>query len=714
MLTQITNMLGLPQPAQTKDTAAPSDEGADFGEVFVEGDQNSVPTEPETTTQDVEVSTETSSEEEEGTGGEETGMATDDPVPTQDPDPAPLPTALGEASKDVPANRSQDLLGAQNRVEPVRTRRMQNMVEAARAMQKRIDAADASKQPVSIPAQQPVPGGAVVETSASVPPSQNRKAKPSLPIFEQKQLGAFVPEKVPALVRKVQRVTPAQVASAQPDEAQGQMTPVANKKASKSPEPAVGRSALLAMAQAQASTIQTSTMPTRATPTQSVQPTRPLAEHSATSTGARVVTVETHNIAPAPETVHVTTKTPQTPEAEQRTQAQQDVTVTPRFSEGEVAVWSRSTPENTVTSLGQAKAEPQPVVSVDSVRGRDSIQAIRPETVSQVSAQSAAAAVDELADLDAMLARMPQPAQVTVSEPIEATPPSVLQPSVTLAAVASPAAMSTASPVSIPSTPLDPMPVPPSQPAVMAQVTVPTPPPAAPTPAIETPQLDVEPEAEPEPTVPAKQGFVPTDMQVRVRTSAAAQKIDIRDMQPGGDFFRNANVSGPSFMEQQTEAELSEVSFTNSTAESRVQSGSYTAQAVQMARAETAAVVRQIADQIPRLSQTGTVEIALSPEELGSVRMQMVQGESGLTVLVQAERPETLDLMRRNIDQLAQDLADAGYENTAFEFADDQGSDQGAGQGGQGSGDPSSAEAQTATPMSVNPAAMNDGLDIRV
>ncbi|MCV6610332.1 MAG: flagellar hook-length control protein FliK, partial [Amphritea sp.] len=73
--------------------------------------------------------------------------------------------------------------------------------------------------------------------------------------------------------------------------------------------------------------------------------------------------------------------------------------------------------------------------------------------------------------------------------------------------------------------------------------------------------------------------------------------------------------------------------------------------AAQAARSDGAAVMRQIAENLQKMSD-GRVEIRLSPEELGSVRLQLHQGESGLTVTVQAERPETLDLMRRNIDQL--------------------------------------------------------------
>jgi hypothetical protein len=674
MLTQITNMLGLPQPAQTKDTAAPSDEGVDFGEVFVEGDQNSAPTEADIAAQDVETSSETTSEEEDEIV-EETVDA-----PAEDPDTAQVPMALGEAPKDVSevtTNRAQDSLTAQNRVEPLRSRRMQNMVEAARAMQKRLDAAEASKQPARAAQDTAVRSGAsVAEIPGSGSQRQNRKAAPKLPIFEQKQLGAFVPEKVPALVSKVPRATPVATAQpiAPPQATAADSTPIKSDTVA-SGETAVGRSTLLAMAQAQSASIGQAQAKT-ATP-------RP--DLFATPKAARIPSDVTTVEAPksvVEQSVASTSRIEAAPQTASANLLQDTLNAAPR-AEGQVASGTRvdagplSEPEIASASPAAAQIEPQRAVSEGPVPGRESVQPI-PEMHAdpRVATLQVSASSDELPDLDMMLARMPQGAQ-------PATPPAV------------------------PSAPV-------SQPAVMAQISVPTPPPAAPVPAIEPAQPEPEAELELVPPASPKQGFAPTDMQVRVRTSAAAQKIDLRDMQPGGEFFRNANLSGSSFMEQQTEAELSEMTFTGNTTEARVQSSSYTAQAVQMTRAETAAVVRQVADQIPRLSQTGTVEIALSPEELGSVRMQMVQGESGLTVVVQAERPETLDLMRRNIDQLAQDLAEAGYENTAFEFADGDGSDQSAGQGGQGSGDQTGADAADATSLSVNPAAMNDGLDIRV
>ncbi len=65
-----------------------------------------------------------------------------------------------------------------------------------------------------------------------------------------------------------------------------------------------------------------------------------------------------------------------------------------------------------------------------------------------------------------------------------------------------------------------------------------------------------------------------------------------------------------------------------------------------------------------------TLDVHLNPEELGRVRLRISPSESGLSVVVLAERGETLDLLRRNIDMLARDFAEIGYEGATFDFAE--------------------------------------------
>ena len=111
------------------------------------------------------------------------------------------------------------------------------------------------------------------------------------------------------------------------------------------------------------------------------------------------------------------------------------------------------------------------------------------------------------------------------------------------------------------------------------------------------------------------------------------------------------------------------------------------------------------------------VELTLNPEELGRVRMTLHATDSGMAVQLIVERPETLDLLRRNIDLLAGDLRQMGYERLSFAFSNDQ---------GQG-GDPSprrhlADQIKSETMMSQSPALPEplrlslggDGLDLRI
>ncbi|WP_146111577.1 flagellar hook-length control protein FliK [Defluviimonas denitrificans] len=70
-----------------------------------------------------------------------------------------------------------------------------------------------------------------------------------------------------------------------------------------------------------------------------------------------------------------------------------------------------------------------------------------------------------------------------------------------------------------------------------------------------------------------------------------------------------------------------------------------------------------------RHMEGGSVEIALSPEELGHIRLLLRDHTTATpTVTLHADRADTLDLMRRHIDILAQDLRDMGYRDVSFSF----------------------------------------------
>ena len=72
----------------------------------------------------------------------------------------------------------------------------------------------------------------------------------------------------------------------------------------------------------------------------------------------------------------------------------------------------------------------------------------------------------------------------------------------------------------------------------------------------------------------------------------------------------------------------------------------------------------------------GTTEIALSPDELGHVRVTLqadAQNPDRIIVMLSFERPETLDLFRRHADQLAEALRDAGFSGADIGFGRSEG-----------------------------------------
>lgn len=70
-------------------------------------------------------------------------------------------------------------------------------------------------------------------------------------------------------------------------------------------------------------------------------------------------------------------------------------------------------------------------------------------------------------------------------------------------------------------------------------------------------------------------------------------------------------------------------------------------------------------------------ELILEPAELGKLTLRMTTDERSITLFLSAERPETLDLLRRNIETLAQEFRALGYENVNFSFdsSDQSGAD---------------------------------------
>lgn len=90
------------------------------------------------------------------------------------------------------------------------------------------------------------------------------------------------------------------------------------------------------------------------------------------------------------------------------------------------------------------------------------------------------------------------------------------------------------------------------------------------------------------------------------------------------------------------------------------------------AAANTAAPVhQQIASAIVAATpDSPETELLLAPEELGKLRFVFGQDDGALTILITAERPETLQLLRRNADALTQELNQLGLTDVAVDFGD--------------------------------------------
>ena len=101
-----------------------------------------------------------------------------------------------------------------------------------------------------------------------------------------------------------------------------------------------------------------------------------------------------------------------------------------------------------------------------------------------------------------------------------------------------------------------------------------------------------------------------------------------------------------------------------------VQTASTQSYEAMLTRPETARMVAAQMVNAMISAQSNKVGIALNPEELGRVRMVLSTTETGVLISIAAERPETLDLMRRHIDQLAEEFRNLGYTDIGFEFAE--------------------------------------------
>lgn len=122
----------------------------------------------------------------------------------------------------------------------------------------------------------------------------------------------------------------------------------------------------------------------------------------------------------------------------------------------------------------------------------------------------------------------------------------------------------------------------------------------------------------------------------------------------------------------------------------------------------------QVAD-LAKSATPGVVDISLSPEELGRLNISFLTNDAGLAVTIVAERPETVDLIRRNITELTQELQALGYNDFSVDIGS-SGSDQ---SGGTAAGSterapPEASESLQNTSPAASTLSLPDGLDLRL
>ncbi len=130
--------------------------------------------------------------------------------------------------------------------------------------------------------------------------------------------------------------------------------------------------------------------------------------------------------------------------------------------------------------------------------------------------------------------------------------------------------------------------------------------------------------------------------------------------------------------------------------------------------------VQQVAMQLAGVLVQATdraTELALAPEELGKVRLRLEPDAANpdrLTITINVERPETLDLFRRHAGELAEAIRAAGYSGADIDFGAHGQGDSGAGQHSGPSAEPDQASDETA-PIQHSPRSIAGAtLDLRL
>lgn len=89
-------------------------------------------------------------------------------------------------------------------------------------------------------------------------------------------------------------------------------------------------------------------------------------------------------------------------------------------------------------------------------------------------------------------------------------------------------------------------------------------------------------------------------------------------------------------------------------------------------------VAGSVAEGVRRATRDEPIELLLDPVELGKVRFEMTTTGDKVQVNLSVERPETLDLLRRNLDSLRSELSAAGFDASTLSFGQWGGGREGA------------------------------------
>lgn len=89
--------------------------------------------------------------------------------------------------------------------------------------------------------------------------------------------------------------------------------------------------------------------------------------------------------------------------------------------------------------------------------------------------------------------------------------------------------------------------------------------------------------------------------------------------------------------------------------------------------ARTEPLAAQLAQRLAATPMTpdhdAPLELTLDPPELGTIRVSISRGAEGMVLHLQADLPETLDLLRRHGGALAQELQRQGLDHSGFSFS---------------------------------------------